>query len=121
MTAYAVLGAATRAGAADLAAALTTPGGTSTDSFPPGGDIYLRLKTGGTAITATITFPTAADPYGVGKAAYTLGGGALPATGDRLFGPFPASEFGDPSDGQVHINYTAIANLTVGVYRMTNG
>lgn len=121
MTAYAVLGSSTRASGADLSATLTTPGGVSGDTFPAGGDIYLRLKTAGTAITATISWPTAADNYGVGKAGYVIGGGALPATSDKIYGPFPANEFADPSDGQVHIGYSATTNLTVGVYRLTNG
>src|SRR6476469_5442335 len=117
MTAYAVLGTASRSAGADLSAALTTPTVGSVDTFAPGGDIFLRLKTTGTAVTVTVVWPTATDAYGVAKAAYTISGGALAATQDKLYGPFPASEFADPSDGQVHLNYSAITGTTVGVYR----
>jgi hypothetical protein len=119
VTAYPIIDSATRAGSLDLLAGLTTPT-LQGDTFPPGGDIYLRLKTQGTATTATIV-NTALDPYGVGKSALTLGGGPLPATGDGIYGPFPPAEFADPADGQVHINYTSVGTLTVGVYRVTNG
>lgn len=121
MTAYPVIDSALRSNRMDLTAALTTPGGTTGDTFAPGPDVYLRLKTAGTALTATIVWPTALDAYGVAKAPLTLDGGALAATGDGVFGPFPAAEFADPSDGQVHIAYTVITTLTVGVYRITNG
>jgi hypothetical protein len=120
MTAYPIIDSAQRSNSLDLSAALTTPGGTTGDTFTPGGDIYLRLKTTGTAITATIT-NSGLDPYGVGKAALTIAAGALPATGDGIYGPFPAAEFADPADGQVHIAYTVVTGLTVGVYRITNG
>lgn len=120
MTAYTVIDNADRGSGIDLTLALTTPGGVSGDTFSPGPDVYLRLKTSGTAVTATITWPTQVDNYGVSKAPFTINSGALPATGDRIFGPFPASDFSDPSDGQVHIAYTAVTGLTVGVYRATN-
>lgn len=116
MTAYAVLGTASRTAGADLTAALATPN-TSGDTFPPGSDIFLRLKTGATPATVTIVWPTAADAYGVLKQPMTLTGGALVASGDRLLGPFPAGEFADPSDGQVHIAFTNATTVTVGVYR----
>jgi hypothetical protein len=121
MAALAVLGSATRNAAGfNLAATLTTPtaGG---DTFSPGPDVYLRLKTSGTAVTVSVTWPTAADQYGVAKAPFAIGGGALAATQDVMYGPFPSSDFADPSDGQVHLTYTAITGLTVGVYRATNG
>lgn len=116
MTAYPVLGTATRGSGADLSAALATPA-VSGDTFPSGGDIMLRIKTSGTGTTVTIT-NSGLDPYGVGKAAYTIGGGALPATSDKLYGPFPSAEFADPADGQVHIAYTSVTGVTVGVYRV---
>lgn len=121
MTAYAVLSSASRASGLDLSAALTTPGGTTGDTFPAGGDIYLRLKTAGTALTASvINASTVAGPSGTFLAPYVVGGGALAATGDKIFGPWPAGTYADPSDGLVHITYTVITTLTVGVYRITN-
>lgn len=117
MTAYAVIGSATRAAGVDLAPALTTPTVGSVDTFTPGSDIFLRLKCGATATTVTVIWPTAIDAYGVAKQPYTLTGGALVANKDYLVGPFPANEFADPSDGQVHLNYTNVTTVTAGVYR----
>lgn len=119
MTAYAVIGTASRATGLDLSAALTSPGGTSGDTFPPGNDVFLRLKTTGTPLTATIMNTGANSGLaGTFLAPYAMGGGALAATQDKLYGPFPSNPFGDPSDGQVHIAYTVVTGLTVGVYRM---
>lgn len=121
MTAYAVLSSAGRVTGLDLSAALTTPGGTSGDTFPAGGDIYLRLKTGGTAVTASVMSAGAnAGPSGTFLAPYVVSGGALGATADKIYGPWPANVFADPSDGLVHIGYSVITSLTVGVYRVTN-
>jgi hypothetical protein len=124
MTAYALIDGADRNTGIDLTAALTTPGGLTGDTFAPGGDVYLRVKTGGSnPIAVAINWPTAADAYGVGKANLSLNGGSnIPISSDRVFGPFPAGEFADPSDGQVHVTYTGtLTGTTVGVYRATNG
>jgi len=119
MTAYAVLSTASRLTGLDLSAALTTPGGTSGDTFAPGPDVYLRLKTTGTALTATVMNTGAnAGLSGTFLAPLAVGGGALGATQDKLYGPWPSNPFGDPADGQCHINYTVVTGLTVGVYRM---
>jgi hypothetical protein len=105
----------------DLAAALDTPNAGG-DTIPAGGDVYLRLKTGGTAVTVSAMAAGAnAGLAGTFLAPLAIGGGALAATGDKVFGPFPSNPFADPSDGLVHISYTAITALTVAVYRATNG
>jgi hypothetical protein len=122
MTAYPIIDGADRVTGVDLSATLGSP--TTSDTFPPGGDVYLRVKNGATgAVTGTITWPTATDAYGVGKSSLVLNGGAaIPVSSDRIFGPFPAAEFADPSDGQVHITWTGTLTATnVGVYRATNG
>lgn len=116
MTAYAVQGTASRAVGADNTVALNNVGGLNADNFPPGGDIFLRVKVTTGPATVSITWPTAADAYGDAKADLVLGGGPLATGADRTFGPFPAAEFADPSDGQVHVKYSA-TTLTAGVYR----
>lgn len=117
MTAYTVIGVASRAVGVDLAPALTTPTVGSVDTFPPGSDIFLRLKCGATPSTVTVIWPTAVDAYGRSKSPYTLTGAILVANKDYLLGPFPANEFADPSDGQVHLNYSNVTTVTAGVYR----
>ena len=124
-TAYAVLDAADRNTGCDIGTVMTTTPALTGDTFPPGSDVYLRVKTAGTnTSTPTVTWPTAVDSYGVAKKNFQLNGGvAIPITQDRLFGPFPAAEFADPSDGQVHLMYNndTVAGTLVGAYRLTNG
>jgi hypothetical protein len=59
-----------------------------------------------------------AGPRGTFLAPLALG--ANGATADKIYGPFPASTFADPSDGLVHLAYSAVTSVTVGVYRLTN-
>lgn len=120
MAALTIKSSASRASGLDLSAALDTPNAGG-DTMPSGGDIYIRLKTTGTAVTVSVIAAGAnSGPSGTFLAPYAIGGGALPATSDKVYGPFPASTFADPSDGLVHISYTAITGLSVAVYRVTN-
>jgi hypothetical protein len=122
MTAYSIIGSAGRAAGLDLSAALNS-GLATGDTFPAGGDIYLRLKTSGTAFTVAVMNASAnAGIVGTFLAPYTLQGGALAATQDKLYGPFPANPFADPSDGLVHLTFTGVTTGgTAGVYRISNG
>lgn len=118
MTAYAVTAAGSRAAGIDISAAPPNSALATGDTFPPGNDVYLRLKTTGTANTVTIT-NSGLDPYGRGVQPYTIGGGALPATSDKVYGPFPAAAFADPSDGQVHLSFSgATTGMSLAVYRL---
>lgn len=124
MTAYTVFDGADRVSGMDIGTAPTTVPSNTLDTFPPGGDIYLRVKTGGSnTLLPVITWPTAADPNGVGKKDFSLNAGTpIPISKDLIFGPFPAAEFSDPSDGLVHVNYTGtVTGSVVAVYRATNG
>ena len=116
MTAYVPI-AVSRAGA-DMTAGLVTPGGTTGDTFPPGTQNFLRVKnTAGSALTVSvIDAGTVAGPSGTFAATLLLGTVAA-TTGDKLFGPFPASAFAATSDGQVHVIYSA-ATASVAVYNM---
>jgi hypothetical protein len=88
------------------------------DAFPAGDDIYLRVTTAGTDCTPTvITASTLAGPAGTWIAPKALG--AVGATGDKMFGNFPASAFAD-SDGLVKVTWSATTNVKCGVYRITN-
>jgi hypothetical protein len=123
-TAYTVFDSADRNTGVDLASAPRSTPSASGDTFPAGGDVYLRVKTAGSnTISPSITWPTALDAYGVSKKDFALNGGTpIPISSDRLFGPFPAVEFADPSDGQVHVNHGGtLTGSLVDVYRLTNG
>lgn len=118
MTAYTPITASRAAGADLTATALISPGGTTGDTFAPGYENFLRVQTSGTPTTVTVINTSAnAGPSGTFLAPVTLGGGAMAATADRLFGPFPASTFADPSDGQVHVTYSSVTGVKVGLYQ----
>jgi hypothetical protein len=118
MGALAILDTADRASGLDLNTASLVSPGASGDTMPPGADTYLRVKAGTTACTASVINAAAnAGPDGTFLAPLALG---TVTSGDKLFGPFPASTFADPSDSQVHISYSSTSGVTVGVYRITN-
>lgn len=109
MTAYA---AQVVSGRNSVTPTVITPSGTTGDTFPAGNSTYLRFITTGTAVTVTVTPPAGGGPSGTTVAPVVLGGGALPATGVREFGPFPPGVFGD-ANGNVAISYSALTGLTV--------
>lgn len=122
MTTYTVVDAADRNTGIDLTVAGTLP--TASDTFAPGPNVYLRVTNGVTNnITVAVTWPTAQDALGVAKANLVLNGGvAIPVSADRIFGPFPASEFADPSDGMVHLTNTGVfTGTSMRVYQAQNG
>jgi hypothetical protein len=115
-----VLDNADRAAGLDLTIALSaaSAGG---DALPAGNDVYLRVKNGNAAVCTVTVMAAGANSGPNGTFLAPLALGSVPAsTGDRVFGPFPASTFADPSDGLVHITYSVTTTVTVGVYRLTN-
>jgi hypothetical protein len=118
MGALAILDTIDRVSGLDLNTASLVSPGASGDTMPPGADIYLRVKAGTTACVASvINAASNAGPDGTYLAPLALGS---VTSADKVFGPFPASTFADPSDGQVHVSYSATSGVTVGVYRITN-
>jgi len=109
-----------RAAGADLTVAGTAVSASS-DTFPPGPSNYLRVKNaGGTACTVSVmAASTVAGPSGTFLAPLNLAPNVGITTGDRLFGPFPAYPFADPSDGLVHPTYGVSSSVTVAVYNMS--
>jgi hypothetical protein len=118
MATAAILDSSDRVSGCDLAAASLVNASTI-DAFPAGGDVYLRVTTSGTDCTPTvIAASTVAGPSGTFIAPKALG--AVGATGDKLYGPFPAASFADPADGLVHVTWSATTSVKCGVYRITN-
>lgn len=116
MTAYVPV-AITRAAGVDL----TTAGvavAASGDTFPAGYENFLRVKNaGGTICNVTVMNAGAnAGPQGTFLAPLALTPGVAITTGDRMYGPFPASTFADPSDGLVHPAYSFVTSVTALVY-----
>lgn len=118
MTAYVPVGV-TRGAGVDMTAGFVTVGGTTGDTFPASPDNYLRVKnTSASAVTVSVINAGAnAGPSGTFLAPLALSPAVAITTGDRMFGPFPAATFADPSDGQVHVAYSSAgATVSAVVY-----
>lgn len=111
---------ASRAAGLDLASGNMDPAGAGGDTMPAGADMWLRVKNaGGSNVTVTVDFPTGSGPLGTSMTDYALAPAVPLTTGDRLFGPFPAYPFADPSDGLVHITYSGVTSVTVQAMKLT--
>lgn len=117
MTAY-VPTAISRGAGVDLTAAGVAVA--NNDTFPAGADVFLRVKNGNAAActVSVINAGANAGPGGTFLAPLALAPPVPLTTGDRMYGPFPASTFADPSDGQVHVSYSVTATVTALVYRV---
>lgn len=115
MTAYVPV-AVTRAAGVDMTTAGVAVA--NNDTFPAGYENFLRVKNGNaSATTVTVMNASAnAGPQGTFLAPLALAPAVAGTTGDRMFGPFPASTFADPSDGLVHVSYSVTATVTALVY-----
>lgn len=81
------------------------------DTFPAGGNTYVRFISSGTAVTVTVTPPASGGPLGTTVAPVTI---SLPATGVREYGPWPQNPFGD-GNGNVNMSYSSVTGLTLEV------
>lgn len=103
----------TRAGVAPTYAACTGGG----DKFLPDADTFLHVKNGsGGALTVTIVTPREAFP----GAAISDIAVSVPATNERMIGPFPAEQFADPADpnGLANITYSGVTTLTIAAIKL---
>jgi hypothetical protein len=81
----------------------------------PAGDVYLLVTCGATGTTVTIQTTATVDGLDVADA-----GGPVAPDATRLFGPFPARLFAQPSDAavganQVLVDYTPSTTVTRAV------
>lgn len=89
------------------------------DAFAPGDRTFLRVNNGGGgAITVTIATPATVDAGGGATLAIADGGGSVTNAQSRLFGPFPASLYADPSTGLVNVTYSGVTTVTVGAFKL---
>jgi hypothetical protein len=103
----------TQAGFRDDNALVAAAGGD--DAFAPGDDVFVRINNaGGGAITATF-----ATPGLIRGLAIADGGGSVTNAQSRLFGPFPADLFQDPTTGLVTLTYSGVTSVTVGVFKIS--
>lgn len=86
---------------------------TEGDDFTNDGYTFLHVKNGGASpITVTITTP--AKVHGVDVADITV---SVPASGERMIGPFPPILFND-SAGRVHTVCSATTSVTLAAIRV---
>ena len=103
----------TRAGVQVTYAACNAGG----DTFTPGSDVFLHVKnTNAATRTVTITAPGEVIA-GVAKGDPAVVVAAT--TGDNMFGPFPSQHFADPADSLADITYSAVTNLTIAVFQLS--
>lgn len=84
------------------------------DAFAPGADTWFRVNNGGGA-PVTVTFAT---PGSVDGLAVADGGGTVTNGQSRLFGPFPAARYMDPTTGLVIVTYSGVATVTVAAFKI---
>jgi hypothetical protein len=46
------------------------------------------------------------------------GGGSVTNAQSRLFGPFPAEIYADPTTGLCNLTYSGVTTVTVGVFKL---
>ena len=102
----------TAAGLRDDNALVAAAGGG--DKFLPSKDTFIRVSNaGGGSITVTLATPVLHNGLAVADA-----GGSVTNGQSRLFGPFPAEDYANPTDGLCDITYSGVTSVTVGVFRL---
>lgn len=90
--------------------------GAGGDEFIPDKDTYLHVKNGsGGSLNVTIVTPR--EAFDGAAIADTVV--AVPASGERLIGPFPAEHYASPADGKADITYSGVTSLTVAVLKLS--
>lgn len=75
----------------------------------------LHVKNGATDVVVTVQCPRAIDGQAVTARTVTV-----PATEERLIGPFPPALFNQQGSigDEVYVDYDDVSNVTVGVFRV---
>jgi hypothetical protein len=107
----------TQAGFRDDNALVAAAGGG--DAFVPSDRTFVRINNaGGGAITATFATPATVAAGGGSTLAVADGGGSVTNAQSRLFGPFPAELYADPTTGMCTLTYSGVTSVTVGVFKL---
>lgn len=84
------------------------------DTFANNGNVILYIKNGGTtAITVTVD--------SIEKCSHGFDHNievSIPATSERMIGPFDAARFNNKATGLTSITYSAVATVTVAVLQL---
>lgn len=107
----------TQAGFRDDNALVAAAGGG--DAFVPTKETFVRINNGGGgSITATFATPGTVPAGGGSTLAIADGGGAVTNAQSRIFGPFPAELYADPTTGMCTLTYSGVTTVTVGVFKL---
>lgn len=101
----------TRAGVQVTYAACDVAG----DSFTPSKDTFIHVKNTNAA-TRTVTIASTSTTIGLAVADPAVIVAAT--TGDNMIGPFPSEHFAQ-TDGLADITYSAVTNLSIAVFRLS--
>lgn len=82
-------------------------------SIQNNGHTVLHVKTAGTACTVTIQTPGTVDGMAVADRTVALG-----ATAERIIGPFPPSDYNQPTGEGVYVDFSAVTAVTVAALRL---
>lgn len=83
------------------------------DEFVNDGRTWLHVKNGG-ASPRTVTIVTPQTVLNLAVADQVV---SIPATDERLIGPFPAQTY-NGTNGRASITYDAVTSLTVGAFKL---
>lgn len=81
------------------------------DSFANNGETFFHAKNANTTTARTVTIASQVTDPPPGTAAQDVAV-SIPASGERMIGPFPVRPFND-ADGLVQVTYSTEADLTV--------
>jgi hypothetical protein len=87
----------------------------ASDTFVPGDNVFLDIKTTGTTITVTVVSPsTVTCNMNVAGTGHNL---VLSATGTAQYklGPFPTARFADPVTGLATVTYSPTTGCTAAL------
>lgn len=87
--------------------------GGSGDTINPDGRTVLHVKNAD-ASSHSVTVAVPGSEYGQDRADVVV---AVPAGASRFIGPL-VNDLADPSDGKVHVTYTATTSVTVAAIRI---
>ena len=83
------------------------------NSFTNLGDVFIHVKNAsGGSITVTVQTPATVQGVAVEEVPVSV-----PASGERMIGPFPPSVF-NQSDATVYVDYSAVTSLTVAAVKL---
>lgn len=87
----------------------------ASDTFTPGNDVFLQVTNGGgSPDTVAIVSPGTSRGLAIADA-----GGSVTNGTTKVFGPFPADLFADPSTGVTTVTHTFTTSVTCAVWKLS--